>query len=105
MAANVVSVAGGENHNFRHGPLPQFARWPASCLGDRMLPDTGLLYFYEVVRHGSVRHAAEHLHISASAISRMVKKVEHRFHASLFERRSDGMVLTPAGEVLARHLA
>jgi DNA-binding transcriptional LysR family regulator len=70
-----------------------------------MLPDTSLLYFYEVVRQGSVRHAAEHLHISASAISRMIRKVEHRFHAPLFERRSDGMVLTPAGEVLARHLA
>ena len=70
-----------------------------------MLPDTALLYFYEVVRQGSVRHAAEHLHISASAISRMVRKVEHRFRAPLFERRSDGMVLTPAGAVLARHLA
>ena len=70
-----------------------------------MLPDTSLLYFYEVVRQGSVRHAAEHLHISASAISRMIKKVEHRFRAPLFERRSDGMVLTPEGEILARHLA
>jgi DNA-binding transcriptional LysR family regulator len=70
-----------------------------------MLPDTSLLYFYEVVRQGSVRLAAEQLHISASAISRMIKKVEHRFRAPLFERRSDGMVLTPAGEVLARHLA
>lgn len=70
-----------------------------------MLPDTGLLYFYEVVKQGSVRLAAEHLHISASAISRMIKQVEHRFRAPLFERRPDGMVLTPAGAVLAQHLA
>lgn len=70
-----------------------------------MLPDTGLHYFYEVVRLGSVRHAAENLHVSASAISRMIKIVEHRFGASLFERRSDGMVLTLEGEVLAKHLS
>lgn len=70
-----------------------------------MLPDTGLLYFYEVVKQGSVRLAAEHLHISASSISRMIKRVEHRFRAPLFERRPDGMVLTPEGAVLAQHLA
>jgi DNA-binding transcriptional LysR family regulator len=70
-----------------------------------MLPDTGLLYFYEVAKRGSIRHAAEHLHVSASAISRMIKQVEHRFGTPLFERRPDGMVLAPAGEVLARHLA
>lgn len=70
-----------------------------------MLPDTSLLYFHEVAKTGSVRQAAEQLHISASAISRMIKKVEHRFRATLFERRADGMALTPAGQLLARQLS
>lgn len=69
-----------------------------------MLPNTSLHYFYEVAQTGSVRQAAEQLHISPSAISRMIKKLEHRFHTPLFERKADGMRLTPAGDLLYAQL-
>lgn len=67
--------------------------------------DTSLSYFYAVVRAGSIRQAAEKLHVSASAVSRMIQKVEDRFKTPLFERRAHGMVLTPSGDVLFKHLA
>lgn len=66
-----------------------------------MIRDTSLLYFYEVARCGSIRQAAERLHVSPSAISRMITKAEHQFQADLFERRAKGMHLTPAGRILA----
>ena len=69
-----------------------------------MLKDTTLLYFYEVARCGSIRQAAERLHVSPSAISRMITKAEHQFQAELFERRSKGMNLTAAGRILADQL-
>ncbi len=69
-----------------------------------MLRDTSLLYFYEVARSGSIRKAAERLHVSPSAISRMITKAEHQFQAELFERRSKGMNLTDAGRILAEQM-
>jgi DNA-binding transcriptional LysR family regulator len=70
-----------------------------------MLKDTTLLYFYEVARCGSIRQAAEHLHVSPSAISRMIGKTEHQFQAELFERRAKGMKLTAAGRILAEQMS
>jgi DNA-binding transcriptional LysR family regulator len=69
-----------------------------------MITDTSLLYFYEVARSGSIRQAAERLHVSPSAISRMITKAEHRFQAELFERQTKGMHLTAAGRILAEQL-
>jgi len=62
---------------------------------------TALRYFLEVVRSGSLNQAAESLHIAASAISRQIANLEEEVEAQLFERRPTGMVLSPAGEVLA----
>lgn len=61
-------------------------------------------YFLEVVRTGSIKEAAEHLHVAASAISRQIAKLEQLSGAQLFERRPNGMVLTRAGEVLADYV-
>lgn len=69
-----------------------------------MLKDASLLYFFEVARTGSIRQAAEHLHISPSAVSRMIQKAEHQFGTPLFERRAGGMHPTAAGEVLTARL-
>ena len=69
-----------------------------------MLRDTGLVYFNEVARAGSVRGAAERLHVSPSAISRMIAKLEHRFQAELFERQVKGMRMTAAGRILLQHI-
>lgn len=58
-------------------------------------------YFDEVARLGSLRRAAERLHVSASAIDRQILKVEAALDMPLFERLPQGMRLTAAGEMLA----
>lgn len=65
---------------------------------------TALRYFFEAARTGSIRQAAEHIHVAPSAISRQIAKLEHELDAQLFERRSSGVKLTAAGELLARQL-
>lgn len=69
-----------------------------------MLPANNFRYFYEVAQCGSIRQAAEQLHISPSAISRMIKQLEHRFRTPLFERHASGMRLTVAGKLLSDQL-
>ncbi len=61
---------------------------------------TALRYFNETAHSGSVRAASERLHVSASAISRQIAKLEHELRAEIFDRRADGMKLTAAGEIL-----
>jgi DNA-binding transcriptional LysR family regulator len=65
---------------------------------------TALRYFFEAARTGSIRQAAEHIHVAPSAISRQIAKLEHELGAPLFERRSSGVKLTAAGELLAGQL-
>ena len=58
------------------------------------------LYFAEVARSGSLRKAAEKLHVSASAINRQILQAEESFGTPLFERLPDGLRMTTAGELL-----
>jgi DNA-binding transcriptional LysR family regulator len=60
-------------------------------------------YFDAVRRYGSIREAARRLDIAASAVNRHILTLEADVGMPLFDRRNDGMVLTAAGEVLARH--
>ena len=62
------------------------------------------LYFDEVVRSGSIRRAAERLHISPSAIDRHILLMEEKLGVALFERHAQGLRLTAAGEVLITHV-
>lgn len=62
-----------------------------------------LRYLEEVVRRGSIRKAAEALHVASSAVNRQILKLEASLGAPLFERRAGGVRLTPAGEILTRH--
>lgn len=64
--------------------------------------ETAFAYFSEVVRLGSIRQAAERLHVSPSSISRQIQKLEHSFGIELVQRRPQGVKLTPAGEIVAR---
>lgn len=59
-----------------------------------------LRYFSETVRSGSMRQAAERLNVAASAINRQILKLEDQLQCKLFDRISDGVQLTSAGEVL-----
>ncbi|MDN5567547.1 MAG: LysR family transcriptional regulator [Paracoccus sp. (in: a-proteobacteria)] len=57
--------------------------------------------FNELIRAGSIRHAAETLNISPTAVVRQLDKLEHSFGSPLVERTPRGIRLTAAGEVLA----
>lgn len=61
-----------------------------------------LRYFNEVAKLGSIRKAADRLHVAPSAVSRQIAQLEHELDAVLFERSKSGVRLTAAGEVLAR---
>ncbi len=67
------------------------------------LQGTALRYFLEVAQGGSIAHASAHLHVAASALSRRIADLEAQLGTPLFERHARGMLLTEAGEILARH--
>lgn len=58
-----------------------------------------LRYFWAVAQEGNLTRAAEKLHVSQSAVSVQVKKLEESIGHDLFERRGRGLVLTQAGRV------
>ena len=63
--------------------------------------------FLAVVQTGSLGRAAESLHLTQPALSRLVKQMETQLRVQLFERRTTGMELTSFGEALlpyAEHL-
>ena len=62
-----------------------------------------LRYFDQVARLGSIRRAAEALHVASSAVNRQILKLEEEIGAPLFERLRSGVRLTAAGELLLRH--
>ncbi len=66
-------------------------------------------YVDEVARAGSIRKAAEHLNLTASALNRRVMDIEEELGTLLFERRPRGVRLTSAGELFLglarRHLS
>lgn len=64
------------------------------------LMTTALRYFEEVARQGSLRKAAERLHVAASAVNRQILKLEEELEVPLFERLPRGMRLSSAGELL-----
>ncbi|MDX5377099.1 MAG: LysR family transcriptional regulator [Halomonas sp.] len=61
---------------------------------------TSLRYFEEVARQGSLRKAAERLHVAASAVNRQILKLEDELGVPLFERLPRGLRLSPAGELM-----
>jgi DNA-binding transcriptional LysR family regulator len=66
---------------------------------------TACQYFLEVARLGSIRLAADRLHVSPSAISRQLVKLERDLDGKLVERHASGVKLTEAGEAAAKHFA
>lgn len=69
----------------------------------RVLQETAVRYFVEVVRTGSVKEAALKLNVAPSAVSRQIARLEHELGTLLFDRRARGMVPNAAGELLAAH--
>src|SRR3954469_23012648 len=63
-----------------------------------------LNYVDEVARSGSIRKAADHLNVTASAVNRRIMDLEEELGTPLFERRPRGVRLTAAGEVFVNYL-
>ncbi len=70
----------------------------------RIRPSDNHLYFEAVARHGSIRKAAESLHIASSAVNRRILDLEEEVGSPLFERLPRGVRLTAAGEVLLNYV-
>jgi DNA-binding transcriptional LysR family regulator len=68
--------------------------------GAELMDFTALRYFSATAHSRSIRAASERLHVSPSAISRQIAKLEHELRAPIFDRRAQGMKLTAAGEIL-----
>jgi DNA-binding transcriptional LysR family regulator len=64
-----------------------------------------VVYFYEVVRCGSVRAAARKLNVAPSAISRQLRYLEDELGERLLEKASNRLRPTTAGEAVARHVS
>jgi DNA-binding transcriptional LysR family regulator len=63
-----------------------------------------LKYFEEVARAGSIRQAAESLHVAPSAVNRRIQDLEDELGVLLFERLPRGMRLTTAGELFVQYV-
>ena len=60
-----------------------------------------LVAFESAARHQNFAHAAEELHLTASAVSHHVRKLEARLGLALFQRHARGVSLTAEGRRLA----
>ena len=69
-----------------------------------MLHSRLLNYVDEVARTGSIRKAASHLNVAASAISRQILALETQLGTPIFHRLPKKLILTAAGEVLIGHV-
>ncbi|WP_186191688.1 LysR family transcriptional regulator [Burkholderia gladioli] len=56
--------------------------------------------FDEVVRRGSIRKAAQALHLTAAAVHQQILNLEEQVGSPLFDRLPRGMQLTTAGEII-----
>jgi DNA-binding transcriptional LysR family regulator len=68
------------------------------------LTRTALRYFDEAIRQGSIRKAADHLHVASSAVNRQLLQLEEELDVRLFERLPRGIRATAAGEVVLGYL-
>ena len=65
----------------------------------------GVRAFEAAARLGSFKAAAEDLHVSPSAVSHAIRKLEAELSLSLFRRSGRAVLLNPAGESLLRHVS
>ena len=63
-------------------------------------PPRSYVYLDAVARAGSIRKAAENLHVASTALNRKILELEEELGTPLFERLPRGVRLTAAGEVL-----
>jgi DNA-binding transcriptional LysR family regulator len=61
------------------------------------LNESRIVYFYQAVRHGTIRAAADALNVAPSAVSRQIGLLETELDAILIERHARGVKPTEAG--------
>ena len=66
----------------------------------RNLDLVALRSFVAVADCGGITHAADQLHLSQSAVSMQIKRLEEDLDGNILQRRGRGVVLTPLGELL-----
>ena len=59
-----------------------------------------LRYFHAIVREGTLTRAAESLHVSQSALSIQLKKLEESLECTLFDRQHKSLTLTEEGRMV-----
>jgi len=70
----------------------------------RLQPPTIFSYLDAIAHHGSIRKAAEALHVASSALNRRVLDLEEELGSPLFERLPRGVRATAAGELLLAYV-
>jgi DNA-binding transcriptional LysR family regulator len=87
------------------GPAkPSAPRGPPRPRPHRVPPPRLYVYFDAIIRHGSIRGAAEALRIASSALNRRLLDLERDLGTLLFDRLQSGVRLTAAGEIFAAHV-
>ncbi|MGF1752812.1 LysR substrate-binding domain-containing protein [Vibrio makurazakiensis] len=69
-------------------------------MNERIPPLQGLFYFYKAAELGSFKAAAEHLFVTAAAISQQIRLLEDWLGTPLFVRQHRKVTLTPEGHIL-----
>jgi DNA-binding transcriptional LysR family regulator len=67
------------------------------------LTDSRIVYFYEAVRCGTIRAAADWLDVAPSAVSRQIGLLEKELDATLMERHARGVTPTDAGRCVIEY--
>lgn len=62
-----------------------------------------LNYFYQVAKTQSISTVAKDAHISQSALSQQISKLENKLNVQLFNRTNKGMSLTVEGQILFKY--
>ncbi len=63
-----------------------------------------LLAAHEVARSGSITHAAKRVHLSQSAVTQAVSRLENRLGTTLFLRTAAGLVVSDAGQLFLNRI-
>ncbi len=77
---------------------------PAGVQSWRLQPPSIFSYLDAVAHHGSIRKAAEALHIASSALNRRILDLEEDVGSPLFERLPRGVRATAAGELFLAYV-
>jgi len=91
--------------NKRPAPVVKASQSAASGLQHwRLQPPSIFSYLDAVAHHGSIRKAAEALHMASSALNRRVLDLEADIGSPLFERLPRGVRATAAGELFLAYV-